>query len=293
MSDMAKRKAQIGVIGGSGLYEMPELVKTGRVAVKTPFGPPSDDYELGVIEGVKVAFLARHGAGHRLLPSEINYRANVYGFKKLGVERIVSVSAVGSLREHIHPLDMVFVDQFYDRTRGRASTFFGQGLAAHVSFAHPTCADLSARLLAGARQLGLSHHAGGTYVCMEGPAFSTRAESEAYRSRGASVIGMTNLPEAKLAREAEICYATVALVTDYDCWHEEEEAVNVEAVLENLRRNAENACKLIATVVPTLPSAPGACECPSALSRAIITPPDHVAAPVRKRLKAIIGKYLP
>ncbi len=229
-------EAQIGIVGGSGLYKMDELKNVEKVALETPFGEPSGKYVLGTLEGKRVAFLARHGTGHRILPSELNFRANIYGFKFLGVEFILSASAVGSLKEGIPPLDVVIPDQFIDRTRGRVSTFFGSGLAAHVGFAHPFCSILSEKLYESGKTVGASVHKGGTYVCMEGPQFSTLAESNLYRSWGADVIGMTNLQEAKLAREAEICYSTMALVTDYDCWHEEEEDVTVEAIIENLQK---------------------------------------------------------
>ena len=250
-------QAKIGVIGGSGLYQMAALTDVEEVQVQTPFGDPSDAFIIGTLEGVRVAFLPRHGRGHRLLPTEIPFRANIYGMKLLGVERIISASAVGSLREEMKPLDIVIPDQFFDRTRHRVSTFFGDGIAAHVALAHPVCEHLCETLEQAARAnlAGIDIHRGGTYICMEGPAFSTRAESETYRSWGMSVIGMTNLQEAKLAREAEICYATMALVTDYDCWHPEHDSVTVEMVIDCLNRNSENAQKLIAAAVAKLAEA--------------------------------------
>ena len=271
---------------------MPGLAGAETVSVETPFGPPSDAYRIGTLAGVRVAFLARHGQGHRLLPSEINFRANVYGFKSLGVERIISVSAVGSLKEEIAPLDIVVPDQFVDRTRGRISTFFGEGLAAHIAFADPVCPDLSRGLAEGAAGAGAKVHRGGTYLCMEGPAFSTRAESHLYRSWGASVIGMTNLQEAKLAREAEICYATLAMVTDYDCWREGEEAVTVEAVVARLRQNARTAQETIAATLPSIPAG-RPCACATALGNAIISDPGGIPAATRRRLDLLVGRYLP
>jgi 5'-methylthioadenosine phosphorylase len=287
-------QAKIGVIGGSGLYQMAALTDVEEVRISTPFGDPSDAFILGSLGGVRVAFLPRHGRGHRLLPTEIPFRANIYAMKMLGVERIISASAVGSLREELKPMDIVFPDQFFDRTRQRASTFFGGGIAAHVTFADPVCRDLcdALELAAGAELKGIDVHRGGTYLCMEGPAFSTRAESEVYRSWGMSVIGMTNLQEAKLAREAEICYATMALVTDYDCWHPEHDSVTVEMVIEYLNRNAENAQKLIAGAVARLAQAERACKCGRSLRHAIITSPDKIAPEAKERLNAIIGKYL-
>ena len=283
---------RIGVIGGSGIYEMTDLTDREERVVDTPFGPPSAPYVLGRIDGRRVAFLARHGAGHRLLPSELNFRANIYGFKVLGVEWIVSASAVGSLQERYRPEDIVVPDQFLDRTRGRVSTFFGNGIVAHVSFAHPVCPALSALAADAAEAAGASVHRGGTYVCMEGPQFSTLAESRLYRSWGMDVIGMTNLQEAKLAREAEICFATLALVTDYDCWHPDHDNVSVEMVIETLQRNAETARRVIRTVVGRL-SAERGCECATALATAIITRPEAVAKETRRRLAPIVGRYLP
>jgi 5'-methylthioadenosine phosphorylase len=287
-------QVSIGVIGGSGLYQMESLTDVEEVLVDTPFGSPSDAFIMGSLNGVRVAFLPRHGRGHRLLPTEIPFRANIYGMKMLGVERIISASAVGSLREELKPMDIAFPDQFFDRTRGRVSTFFGNGIAAHVTFADPVCRDLCDTLEQAARAdlKGIDIHRGGTYLCMEGPAFSTRAESETYRSWGMSVIGMTNLQEAKLAREAEICYATMALVTDYDCWHPEHDSVTVEMVIEYLNRNSENAQKLIAGAVARLAQSGRACKCGRSLRHAIITSPDKIAPEVKERLKAIIGKYV-
>jgi 5'-methylthioadenosine phosphorylase len=262
-----------------------------EVRLQTPFGDPSDAFVLGRLAGRDVAFLARHGREHRILPGEINFRANLYAMKLLGVTRILSASAVGSMREDVHPRDVLLPDQFIDRTRGRISTFFGGGVAAHVTFADPICEPTRRTLLAAARAAGATAHDGGTYLCMEGPAFSTRAESRLYRSWGVDVIGMTNLQEAKLAREAEICYATLALVTDYDCWHEEEEDVSVEALLGNLRANAAVAERTLREAVATLPSE-RACGCVDALRFALITPPDAIPAASRERLAAILDKYL-
>jgi len=281
---------RIGVIGGSGLYQMKELSAVEEVLIDTPFGKPSDNYLVGTLSGKRVAFLARHARGHKILPSELNFRANIYGFKKLGVERLFSASAVGSLREELKPLDIVLPDQFIDRTRGRVSTFFGEGLAAHVSFADPFCADLTGRVESAARSIGFPIKRGGTYVCMEGPAFSTRAESHLYRSWGADLIGMTNLQEAKLAREAEICYVTLALVTDYDCWREEEEPVTVEMLIGNLTKNSENAQRIIRAAIEQL-SEPSVCQCQSALRSALITDPNVIPAGTRQKLDLIVGKY--
>jgi 5'-methylthioadenosine phosphorylase len=286
------KEATIGVIGGSGLYWMPELASSTPVTLETPYGSPSDSYRKGLLDGVPVVFLARHGEGHRILPSEINFRANIYGFKTLGVERLLSISAVGSLREEIAPLDVVVPDQFIDRTRNRISTFFGEGIVAHVSFADPVCAELSRLMAEAARQAGAKVHEGGTYVCMEGPAFSTRSESHLYRSWGASVIGMTNLQEAKLAREAEICYATLAMATDYDCWHEEEEPVTVETVVARLGQNARTALRTVAGVVSRLPRE-RRCPCASALKNAILTEPARIPEETRRKLAPILGHYLP
>ncbi len=281
---------EVGVIGGSGIYDMAGIRGKREVRMTTPFGSPSDVFVTGELEGRQVAFLARHGRGHKLLPSEINFRANIYGLKKLGVERIISLSAVGSLREDIEPLHMVVPDQFYDRTKTRISSFFGNGLAVHISFAHPFCSEIQAMLEASCRGAGVTHHRGGIYLCIEGPAFSTLAESNAYRAWGMDVIGMTNLTEAKLAREAEICYATLALVTDYDCWHPGHDAVTVEQIYTVLTRNAENAQKVIRLVLRQLPSQ-RSCKCGTALAQAIITDRRKVPAATRKKLALLIGKY--
>jgi 5'-methylthioadenosine phosphorylase len=283
--------AAIGIIGGSGLYDMPELSDREERVVKTPFGEPSGPYVLATLRGRRVAFLARHGAGHRLTPSELNFRANIYGFKTLGVEWIVSASAVGSLREDFKPLDLVVPDQFFDRTRGRVSTFFGGGVVGHVAFAHPFCPRLSDITFASAARSGATAHRGGTYVCMEGPQFSTIAESNFYRAAGFDIIGMTNLQEAKLAREAEICYSTLALVTDYDCWHPDHDSVTVDMIIANLTQNARTAQTVIADVVAQLP-VERTCECARALATAIITRRDAISADAKARLKPIIGKYI-
>ena len=283
-------EATIGIIGGSGLYDMP-LEQSRMLRVPTPFGDPSDSYLLGKLEGQPVAFLARHGRGHRLLPSELNFRANIYGFKRLGVRQIVSASAVGSLRTEHAPMDFVLPDQFVDRTFSRVSTFFGEGIVAHVSLADPICSRLTEVLEQAAGEIDLPIKRGGTYVCMEGPAFSTRAESFLHRSWGMDLIGMTNLQEAKLAREAEICYVTVAMVTDYDCWHEEEEPVTVEMLINCLNKNSRNAKRLIARAVTLLP-AEFDCPCQHALQQAIITDPKAIPAEARRRLEPIVGKYL-
>ena len=283
--------ATIGIIGGSGLYDMAELTDREERTLQTPFGDPSGPYILGSLRGKRVAFLARHGIGHRILPSELNFRANIYGFKLLGAERIVSASAVGSLKEEYRPLDIVVPDQFFDRTKGRISTFFGRGLVAHVAFAHPVCGDL-ARVAADAVEgVGAKVHRGGTYVNMEGPQFSTLAESKLYRSWGMDVIGMTNLQEAKLAREAEICYVTLALVTDYDCWHPDHDSVTVDLIIANLLQNAATAQKTIAEAVSRL-SGPRTCACKDALATAIITRPEHVPDQTKRDLAPIIGKYM-
>jgi 5'-methylthioadenosine phosphorylase len=285
--------AQIGIIGGSGLYQMPELQDVEEVRVETPFGSPSDAFIVGTLEGVRVAFLPRHGRGHKLTPTELPFRANIYGLKLLGVERILSASAVGSLQERYAPLDMVIPDQFFDRTRARAheSTFFGDGIVAHITFAHPVCAELGDVLAAACRPADVTVHRGGTYLCMEGPAFSTKAESNVYRSWGMDVIGMTNLQEAKLAREAEICYATLALVTDYDCWHEGHDAVTVETVVEYLNKNVRNAQVIMRAAVRQLSQQPRGCACGSALKNAIFTAPELWPEATTKKLEAIIKKY--
>ena len=282
---------QVGIIGGSGLYDMAELTDREERIVDTPFGEPSGPYVLATLRGRRVAFLARHGNGHRLLPSELNFRANIFGFKVLGVEWLLSASAVGSLREDYKPQDLVVPDQFFDRTRGRISTFFGDGLVAHVGFAHPFCAPLSDVMYASAERAGATVHKGGTYVCMEGPQFSTVAESNAYRASGFDIIGMTNLQEAKLAREAEICYTTLALVTDYDCWHPDHDSVTVDLIVANLVANAKMAQQVIAAAVERLPIA-RTCECARALATAIITRPDAVPEATRARLAPIVGRYL-
>ena len=282
---------KIGIIGGSGLYDMAEVTDRKEVTLDTPFGPPSGPYVLGTLRGQRVAFLARHGAGHRLLPSELNFRANIFGMKLLGVDYILSASAVGSLREEYKPLDIAIPDQFIDRTKGRISTFFGRGLAAHVGFAHPFCRVLSDVAYESGVAAGATVHKGGTYVCMEGPQFSTLAESNLYRSWGAAIIGMTNLQEAKLAREAEICYTTIALVTDYDCWHPAHDHVTVDMIIANLTQNAKTAQQIIATAVERLPYV-RTCECASALKFALITRPDAIPSSVKKELAPIIGKYV-
>ena len=285
--------AKIGIIGGSGLYQMPELKDIEEVRVETPFGPPSDAFIVGTLEGARVAFLPRHGRGHRYTPSELPFRANIYAMKLLGVERILSASAVGSLQERYAPLDMVIPDQFFDRTRARAheSTFFGDGIVAHITFAHPVCAELGDVLERACDAADVKAHRGGTYLCMEGPAYSTKAESNVYRSWGMDVIGMTNLQEAKLAREAEICYATLALVTDYDCWHEAHDAVSVETVIEYLNKNVRNAQIIMRDAVKRLGDQPRAGGCEQALKNAIFTSPNLWPAATTKKLEAIIRKY--
>ncbi len=281
----------IGIIGGSGLYDMAELTDREEQRVDTPFGEPSAPYLTGTLAGKRVAFLARHGAGHRLMPSELNFRANIYGFKQLGVEYILSASAVGSLKEEFKPLDLVIPDQFLDRTKSRVSSFFGNGLVAHVGFAHPFCPHLSGIAFDAAHQAGATVHKGGTYVCMEGPQFSTLAESNLYRSWGMDIIGMTNLQEAKLAREAEICYTTIALVTDYDCWHPDHDHVTVEMIVANLVQNARTAQQVIAGAVAKLPFS-RTCECAKALEHAIITRPEAIPGATRRSLAPIIRKYV-
>jgi 5'-methylthioadenosine phosphorylase len=285
--------AKIGIIGGSGLYQMPELTEIEEVSVETPFGPPSDAFIVGTLEGERVAFLPRHGRGHRLLPTELPFRANIYAMKLLGVERILSASAVGSLQERYAPLDMVIPDQFFDRTRARAqeSTFFGEGIVAHITFAHPVCGELGDVLEESCRAADVRVHRGGAYLCMEGPAFSTKAESQVYRAWGMDIIGMTNLQEAKLAREAEICYATLALVTDYDCWHEDHDAVSVETVVEYLNKNVRNAQLIMRAAVKHLGRKGRACDCGSALASAIFTPRELWPEATTQRLEAIIRKY--
>jgi 5'-methylthioadenosine phosphorylase len=283
--------ADVGIIGGSGLYDMAELTDREERTIRTPFGDPSGPYVVGTLRGRRVAFLARHGVGHRLMPSELNFRANIFGFKLLGVERILSASAVGSLKEEYRPLDILVPDQFFDRTTTRISTFFGRGLVAHVAFAHPVCGVLSAVAADAADAIGARVHRGGTYVNMEGPQFSTLAESRLYRAWGMDVIGMTNLQEAKLAREAEICYATLALVTDYDSWHPDHDAVTVDLIVANLMQNAVTAQKTIAEAVGRL-SGPRTCACKDALASAIITRADLIPAETRQALEPIVGRYL-
>ena len=286
-------EATIGIIGGSGLYKMAGLEDVKEVAINTPFGKPSDAFVIGELDGVRVAFLPRHGRGHRIMPTELPFRANIYGMKMLGVERILSASAVGSLKEEHRPLDLVLPDQFIDRTRSRVSTFFGDGIVAHVALADPVCPQLIDVLYeAGTALDGFEIRRGGTYVCMEGPAFSTKAESNLYRSWGADVIGMTNLQEAKLAREAEICYSTIALVTDYDCWHDSHESVTVDLVLENLQKNSENARRLIRDAITRLAGADRTCGCGQSLRYAIITQPEEISDDAKRRLSEIIGKYI-
>ncbi|MBT9333059.1 S-methyl-5'-thioadenosine phosphorylase [Paracidobacterium acidisoli] len=285
------QKAEIGIIGGSGLYSMPGLTQVREERVTTPFGDPSDVFVLGELEGRKVAFLARHGRGHRLLPSELNFRANIHAMKQLGVERILSVSAVGSLKEEHKPTDFVIPDQFIDRTFHRISTFFGEGIVGHVAFGDPVCATVAEAIAQGCRAEGVIGKSGGTYVCMEGPQFSTRAESNLYRSWGADVIGMTNLQEAKLAREAEICYATMAMVTDYDCWHEGHDDVTVDQIVAVLHQNAANAAKVVKAAVAAMPKE-RTCACASALQHAILTQRDAIPAATREKLQLLMGKYL-
>lgn len=284
-------QAAIGIIGGSGLYNIDGLERVREVRVRTPFGAPSDALVLGVLDGVRIAFLSRHGRGHRINPGSINYRANIYALKSLGVKQVISVSAVGSMKEAIRPGDVVLPDQFIDLTKRRISTFFDDGIVAHVGFGEPVCASVADALEAAGRAAGARLHRGGTYVCMEGPQFSTKAESRLYRQWGVDVIGMTNMPEAKLAREAELCYATVALATDYDCWHETEEAVTVEAILATLHKNVALAKQVLKTVVPKLVS-DRACACHQALGNALVTAPDHMSASARRRLSLLIAPYV-
>jgi 5'-methylthioadenosine phosphorylase len=289
---LRKRPMQrtIGVIGGSGLYEIEGLTAIERVALETPFGTPSDEFIVGQLGDARLVFLPRHGRGHRILPHEINFRANIWGMKKLGVDWILSVSAVGSLKEEIAPGHIVIVDQFIDRTKARQSSFFGDGVAGHVGFGDPICGDLAAHVLAGAQAAGAKVHDGGTYVVMEGPMFSTRAESNLYRSWGASVIGMTNLPEAKLAREAEICYSTIALSTDYDCWHESEADVTVEQVVAIVKQNVALAKQIVKNAIARIP-AERTCKCKDAAAHAIMTAPEAIPASARERLGIILDKY--
>ena len=282
---------KIGIIGGSGLYDMAELTDREERKVATPFGDPSDPYVIGTLRGKRVAFLARHGAGHRYTPTELNYRANIFGMKLLGVEHILSASAVGSLQERYVPQHLVIPDQFFDRTKGRVSTFFGNGLVAHVAFAHPVCSRLGSVAHAACGAVGATVHQGGTYVCMEGPQFSTLAESRLYRSWGMDIIGMTNLQEAKLAREAEICYATIALVTDYDCWHPDHDSVTVDMIIQNLVANAKTAQQVIAEAVSRLPYE-RTCECATALQHALLTRPDAIPDQAKRDLAPIISRYM-
>ena len=284
-------QAEIGIIGGSGLYSMPGLSDVREVRQQTPFGEPSDAYVLGTLEDRKVAFLARHGRGHRIMPTELNFRANIYGFKQLGAERILSLSAVGSLKEEHKPLDFVVPDQFFDRTRHRVDTFFGDGVVAHVSFADPICPELTKIVEGACQKARVSVKRGGTYLCMEGPQFSTKAESNIYRRWGMDVIGMTNLQEAKLAREAEMCYVTVAMVTDYDCWHPQHDSVTVDQIVAVLLKNAENACAVVRQTVAAMPKK-RSCKCSSSLAHAIITERDKIPAATRQRLRLILDKYL-
>jgi 5'-methylthioadenosine phosphorylase len=281
---------RIGIVGGSGLYQMAGLTDMEEVVIDTPFGKPSDSYRIGTLEGRKVAFLARHHRNHTILPSELNFRANIHGFKQLGVEWILSASAVGSLKEDLRPLDVVLPDQFYDRTKARISTFFGNGIAAHVSFGDPVCHVLSDVIGAAGSDAGVPIKRGGTYVCMEGPQFSTKAESNTYRSWGMDLIGMTNLQEAKLAREAEICYSTMALVTDYDCWHPDHDSVTVADIIKNLTMNSENAQKIIRAAVKRLP-VDRTCKCGSSLQHAILTDLKKAPAETRTKLELLLRKY--
>jgi len=284
-------RADIGIIGGSGLYDIDGLRKVKELSVKTPFGPPSDKVLLGELDGSRIAFLSRHGRGHRINPSEINYRANIYALKSIGVSRVISVSAVGSLKESIKPGDVVLPDQFIDLTKRRVSTFFEGGIVAHVAFGDPVCPSLGAVLLDAARGVGATVHQGGVYLCIEGPQFSTKAESRLYRQWGASVIGMTNLPEAKLAREAELCYATLALATDYDCWHETEDAVTVESILTTLRQNVTLAKRLLGKAMTAVADVKS-CRCHCALQDAIITAPDRMPASLRRKLALLMHRVV-
>jgi len=288
-----RERADVGIIGGSGLYEMEGFSDVREAAVSTPFGPPSDALMVGTLEGRRVAFLARHARGHRILPHELNFRANIFAMKLLGVSRILSVSAVGSLKERYEPLHMLLPDQFVDRTRTRVSTFFGRGLVGHVAFSHPFCATLTKLMDAACTEAGVTHHVGGSYVCIEGPQFSTKAESELYRSWGMDVVGMTNLQEAKLAREAEICYVTLALVTDYDCWHPDHDSVTVEQVIKVLTQNSHNAKNVLRAALRRLdPAAERHCECSHALKTALMTAPALVPEDIKRELAPIVAKYL-
>ncbi len=285
------QQAEIGIIGGSGLYDMPGFTDAHEVPQRTPFGDPSDAYILGTLNDRKVAFLARHARGHKLLPSELNFRANIYAFKQLGVERIISVSAVGSLKEEHKPLDFIIPNQFFDRTRHRVDTFFGDGIVAHVGFGDPVCGEMAKVVGDACQAAGVAAKLGGTYICMEGPQFSTKAESNVYRGWGADVIGMTNLQEAKLAREAEMCYVTVAMVTDYDCWHPHHDSVTVEQIISVLVKNAENAAKVVMAAVSAMPLT-RSCKCGSALAHAILTDPAKIPAATKEKLHFILEKYL-
>lgn len=284
--------SKIGIIGGSGLYEIQGIENIEDISVDTPFGGPSDKFTCGILDGVEVVFLPRHGKGHKILPSELNYRANIYAMKKLGVERIISVSAVGSLKEDLRPMDFVIPSQFVDRTnQARKMTFFGNGIVAHVAFADPVCKQMAKEIFETGKELGINMHMGGTYVNMEGPAFSTRAESNLYRSWGMDIIGMTNMGEARLAREAEICYVSVSAVTDYDCWHQDHDSVTLEMILNNLRNNTENAKKLIKAMISKTDKL-GECSCQSALATAIVTNPKVIPEKTKQDLAPIIGKYI-
>ncbi len=283
---------EVGIIGGSGLYEMEGFEGAQPVRIETPFGAPSDEVMTGTLEGRRVGFLPRHGRGHRILPSEVNFRANVFALKVLGAQSILSVSAVGSLKEEYAPLHVVVPDQFVDRTTHRPATFFGRGLVAHVAFAHPFCSVLCRAMAEACAEAGATHHVGGTYVCIEGPQFSTRAESELYRSWGMDIVGMTNLEEARLAREAEICYVTLALVTDYDCWHPEHDSVTAEQIIANLGRNAQTARAVLRAALRRLPPRPRGCECENALALSLVTPADLVPAEVKRELQPIVGRYM-
>ncbi len=285
-------QAEIGILGGTGLYEIDGIEDLEERAIDTPFGKPSDSYVIGNLEGKRIAFLSRHSRGHRLLPMEINYRANIYGFKMLGVTRVISVNSVGSLKPEIKPRDIVFSDQFFDRTK-RKNTFFGEGIAVHVGFAHPVCPEMSQLLFQVGESLGMRVHPKGTYICIEGPAFSTKAESRIYRSWDCDVIGMTSVTEARLCREAEICYATMSLVTDYDVWHEEEESVSVELILENMRHNIHNAKGIIKGALARFPVDRGeACDCSRALKDCIVTSPELIPREIKQKLRHLIGDYI-
>jgi len=290
--EQSLHKAEIGIIGGSGLYAMPGLTDIHEAKIETPYGDPSDSFILGTLEGRQVAFLARHGRGHKILPSELNFRANIYAMKSLGVERILSVSAVGSLKEEHKPTDFVVADQFIDRTYLRTSTFFGQGVVGHVAFGDPVCPVVADAAVSACDTVGVIGKKGGTYVCIEGPQFSTKAESNLYRSWGADVVGMTNLQEAKLAREAEICYATVAMVTDYDCWHPHHDSVTIDQIVAVLHQNAENAAKVVRATVAALPTGSRTCACATAAQFSILTQPAAISAEAKERLKLLFGKYL-